>query len=288
MKNILWLFFVFWFSLLLFGLGAPRVFAAGNCTGYAWGENVGWINFNPQVGGVTVTDNSLTGYAWGENIGWINFSPTNGGVTNDGNGNLTGYAWGENVGWINFNPSGSQVVINSSGNFTGYAWGENIGWITMSGVQTSWRPGPTPAPQPAPAPEPEPEPSPVDTSFIPEGGLIRAIGDIDVYIVKYMGSKKLKRLVLSPTVFNSYGHLRWENIKDVDQSVVDVFTTSDLVRATVAGDSRVFRLFPSGDTGEKRWIRTETAFLKLGYDWDAVYTINETDRDAYVNGQDIN
>jgi large repetitive protein len=116
---------------------------------YAYGENVGWINFKPSQGpGVTVTDSVLTGYAWGENIGWIKLDPANGGVLNDGAGNLSGYAWGENIGWINFAPSGGGVKINTStGVFSGYAWGENIGWINFApsngGVTTSWRPAPT-------------------------------------------------------------------------------------------------------------------------------------------------
>jgi hypothetical protein len=112
---------------------------------YAWGENVGWINFKPSSGsGVTVTDSAVEGYAWGENIGWINLSPTNGGVINDGNGNLSGYAWGENIGWINFAPTGSGVTIDpTTGIFSGYAWGENKGWINFApatgGVKTAWR-----------------------------------------------------------------------------------------------------------------------------------------------------
>jgi len=137
----------FFISILIaFGfLVLPALVLAGNCTGYAWGENIGWINFNPSQGeGVTVTDSAVTGYAWGENVGWINLSPTYGGVTNDGSGNLSGYAWGENVGWINFNPTGSQVIIDgSTGNFSGYAWGENVGWVnfgcTYCNLNTSWR-----------------------------------------------------------------------------------------------------------------------------------------------------
>ena len=104
---------------------------------YAYGENVGWINFVPNKGpGVTVSNNKLTGFVWAENIGWINLSPsTYGGVINDGTGQLSGYAWGENVGWINFNPqvhgdaNHYGVTIDSEGNFDGWAWGENIGWI---------------------------------------------------------------------------------------------------------------------------------------------------------------
>jgi len=116
---------------------------------WAWGANVGWINFAPTHGGVTVYDDHLEGYAWGENIGWIrlgtyeggdahtyaNDAADNYGVNNDGSGNLSGYAWGTNVGWINFNPTHSQVTIDlANGSFDGYAWGENIGWIHFRGT----------------------------------------------------------------------------------------------------------------------------------------------------------
>ena len=109
---------------------------------YAWAQNVGWLNFEPNVAdpnvGLQVSSDKLNGFIWAENIGWISLSPTNyGGVLNDGNGNLSGYAWGENVGWINFNPSVAGdptdygVKIDSDGSFYGWAWGENIGWINF-------------------------------------------------------------------------------------------------------------------------------------------------------------
>ncbi|MHC4076520.1 MAG: hypothetical protein ACYSRZ_08960 [Planctomycetota bacterium] len=100
---------------------------------FAWGENIGWLNFDPSMGdGVQVASGAVTGFVWAENIGWINLSPsTYGGVFNDGSGNLSGYAWGENVGWINFEPTYGGVTIDSDGNFDGYAWGENIGWINQ-------------------------------------------------------------------------------------------------------------------------------------------------------------
>ncbi|OHA48677.1 MAG: hypothetical protein A2806_00935 [Candidatus Terrybacteria bacterium RIFCSPHIGHO2_01_FULL_48_17] len=127
--------------------------------------------------------------------------------------------------------------------------------------------------------------SPSALPVIPEGGLIRATGDIDVWIVKYVGSKRFKRLILSPHVFASYGHLRWDDVREVSRSTVDSYITSDLVRAD--GDTRVFRLFPSGDTGERRWVKTADAFNRLGFDWDAIYTINSVDRDAYIDGLSI-
>jgi len=113
---------------------------------WAWGTNVGWINFRPTDGGVTVYEDHLEGYAWGENIGWIrlgsyegggahtyaNTTATDYGVNRDASGNLSGYAWGTNVGWINFDPLHGGVTIDpATGSFDGYAWGENVGWISF-------------------------------------------------------------------------------------------------------------------------------------------------------------
>ncbi|MFA6227306.1 MAG: hypothetical protein WC631_02440 [Candidatus Paceibacterota bacterium] len=129
---------------------------------YAWGENVGWIDFAPTGGSIYVADDGLWGWVYGENIGWISLNCHNDeqtctsdeyGVANDGEGRLSGYAWGENVGWIDFGTStlGSRpygVTIDSSGDFTGYAYGENVGWISLNSangggvdykVSTNWR-----------------------------------------------------------------------------------------------------------------------------------------------------
>ncbi len=166
-------------TALSIGVGA-NVARAGNLAGYAWGENTGWINFNPSQGpGVTVTDSQVTGYAWGENVGWINLSPATGGVANDGVGHLSGYAWGANVGWINFAPIGGGVTIDPlTGEFSGFAWGENIGWISVAstgpvlyGITTSW----TGCVSADCAPTPSATPSPTATSTathtpVPNGG----------------------------------------------------------------------------------------------------------------------
>jgi hypothetical protein len=116
---------------------------------YAYGENVGWLNFEPsQSEGAHVSQTQLTGYVWAENIGWISLSCENSGscgtvnygVTNDGAGNLSGYAWSENAGWISFSCDNTSscgivdygVTIDVDGNFGGYAWAENIGWINFN------------------------------------------------------------------------------------------------------------------------------------------------------------
>ncbi|GIW65617.1 MAG: hypothetical protein KatS3mg094_136 [Candidatus Parcubacteria bacterium] len=129
--------------LFIFLLPILKAFAASIDSNYkfAWGENIGWVNFNPNNGNVQVFDDKLTGYAWSANYGWINLSPTNRGVYNDGNGNLSGYAWGEHLGWIDF----SSVKINpSTGEFSGYAIilidGSKINFDCANcKVKTDWR-----------------------------------------------------------------------------------------------------------------------------------------------------
>ena len=111
-------------AVVLWGFFSAPIALASNTDGtidstykYAWGENLGWINFGTSGGNVHVTDAGLSGYAWSENYGWINLNPSKSGVKNNGYGILSGYAWGENLGWINF----SGVAIDTEGNFTGYA-----------------------------------------------------------------------------------------------------------------------------------------------------------------------
>jgi len=141
---------------------------------YAWGEDIGWINFGTKNGGIIVKNDKITGYAWSQNYGWINLSPKNGGVSNDGKGNLSGYAWGENLGWINF----EGVKIDSDGYFSGYAIFNfngkeskisfncsNTNSCSKSNfkVKTSWKPSELHENQPQPVITSEPtQPSPTE------------------------------------------------------------------------------------------------------------------------------
>jgi len=66
---------IFVVSFLMFFASAKIVFAVGTLSGYAWSENMGWINFAPTGGGVSVNNTGeMYGYAWGENMGWISFN----------------------------------------------------------------------------------------------------------------------------------------------------------------------------------------------------------------------
>lgn len=116
-------------------------------------------------------------------------------------------------------------------------------------------------------------PSSVGAVTIPEGAIVKTANNPDVYIIKYKNNKQFKRLVLNPQVFESYGHLKWENVLTIDQKEMDAFVVSDFV--TVYGEKDVYQLVPDGDSGSK-YLTTS------GYDPDSVYTINETDFRNYI------
>jgi hypothetical protein len=116
----------------------------------------------------------------------------------------------------------------------------------------------------------------VNVSGLVDGDLMRVSGDPDVWIVKRVGTKMFKRLILNPEIFNSYGHLKWENVKEVSKAQADQFVTSDLIRQD--GTEKVFRVSsaPGADTGQKRWLNmTPAVFEGCLFDWDAIYIVNE-------------
>ncbi len=147
----------------------------------------------------------------------------------------------------------------------------------------------------------------VASAAIVEGDLIKsnatntdgtpALSSIDVYIVKLVGTKKFKRLILNPTVFESYTHFdkngngnAWDEIQTVSQAVMDTYTTSSLVRVDTDPAEKVFALAPDGDIGSKSWVNLTTAdFLSLAAseDGDSIYTINAVDGGNYTAVGDV-
>lgn len=124
-------------------------------------------------------------------------------------------------------------------------------------------------------------------TVIVDGDLIRVQGTFDIFIAKFVGTKKFKRLILNPEIFNSYGHLRWDAVKDISQATVDSFTLSELVLEVnpdgSVADPKVYRVSsaPNSDTGQKQWLNmTPAAFESAGYDWDALYKINHIEAGA--------
>jgi hypothetical protein len=116
--------------------------------------------------------------------------------------------------------------------------------------------------------------SPKNEKTINDGDIVKTANNPDVYIIKLKNGKQYRRLILSPSVFNSYGHLRWGNIKTIPSWQMNEYELSNLVQ--VAGDLTIYQLFPSGDTGERRVLDTTQL-----YDPDSIYEINVVDRDSY-------
>lgn len=102
--------------------------------------------------------------------------------------------------------------------------------------------------------------------------LIKAPNDNAIYFV----SEKLnaKKLINSETVFLSYGD-KWEWVKIVSQSTIDSYRDVRLVKT--AESNNVYYIL----NGAKRLIPSPEVFKSLGFNWNEILTINQTDLDSY-------
>ena len=132
-------------------------------------------------------------------------------------------------------------------------------------------------------------------SSLKDGDVIKTRSNPDVYIIKILPSgKKFKRLILNPDIFNSYGHLSWDNIKTVSYSTLNTFNLSKLVREVDKNGKiktgKIYMVFPQGDKGIKRYIALSAMqFRSAGGDDDAIYNINakEASETFYSTGKNI-
>ena len=122
-----------------------------------------------------------------------------------------------------------------------------------------------------------------------DGDLVRGPDGIKVYIVKtnvaHGAFSGWKRHIFNPEVFNMYGHLKWSNIKSVNQATLDAYQNSDLYSA--AGDPAVYSLEEMGSSAVKHWITDPAVFVANGYSWSQIFTVNEKERDFYVSGANV-
>jgi hypothetical protein len=105
--------------------GSPCASGAVPITGYAWSDEIGWINLSCTTGG-----------SGGTNICGVN--PY--GLCVDSSGNISGYGWSDSIGWVSANsadtsgcPGGTacQAKIGTSGIV--------VGWLkALSAVSGGW------------------------------------------------------------------------------------------------------------------------------------------------------
>ncbi|OGZ59187.1 MAG: hypothetical protein A3F94_00010 [Candidatus Spechtbacteria bacterium RIFCSPLOWO2_12_FULL_38_22] len=117
-----------------------------------------------------------------------------------------------------------------------------------------------------------------------DGDVAKTADNPDVYILKYVGAKMFKRLILNPDIFNSYGHLSWGAIKTATQAELDMYTNTNLVLEVNAdgstADPKVYAVTSAAgsDTGERRHLNVTAAeFEAAGLDWDSLYKVNHTE-----------
>lgn len=132
--------------------------------GYAWSDNIGWIDLNCSNSGVCGTNQFgfsvngsgiISGYAWSDNIGWISANssdlvgcPSGSGscIASLAGGVLSGWLKALSAdnkgwdGWISLNGTSPSYGVTqpSSCSFTGYAWGSDVvGWVDFSQAHTT-------------------------------------------------------------------------------------------------------------------------------------------------------
>lgn len=106
---------------------------------------------------------------------------------------------------------------------------------------------------------------------IPSVNLIRLKGTEEVYLLNDLG---YKRHIPNPEVFQSYGFIA-PDIADINQAEFSSYPVSSLIRRI--GNGEIYLISGSG----KKKIGTLDVAQNLGYDLNAVHTLNETDFNAY-------
>lgn len=121
-----------------------------------------------------------------------------------------------------------------------------------------------------------------------EGDIVGStnLSDPDIYIVNEYG---FKRLFLSPTIFDFYGHLRFPNVKRIDDAVLEKIPTSGLFRNCETGDHKIYALEVSGeDAAILRWVNIsgENAFASDHDFFQKVFCVNSREFSWYSKGQE--
>lgn len=123
-----------------------------------------------------------------------------------------------------------------------------------------------------------------------EGDIVGStnLSDPDIYIINEPG---FKRLFLSPTILGFYGHLKFPNVKRIDDAVLDKIPTSGLFRNCETSDPKVYAIEVSGeDTAMLRWVNI-TGEQAISEDHDffgKVFCINSREFSWYSRGQSYN
>jgi len=149
---------------------------------------------------------------------------------------------------------------------------------------------PTPTISPIPTNFPRSPVNPNKTYQLDEiydGDIIRGQGDIAVWIVKVVGEKRFKRWLFGPQIFQAYGHLGFNKVKNVSKETLSHFDSVVLIRKD--DDQKVYELtdYIPGVSATRRWVPSAEIFLQRGFDFDSIYIVNEKEYNFYKEGQSL-
>ena len=118
------------------------------------------------------------------------------------------------------------------------------------------------------------------------GALVKVVGDPKVYLL--LGNQKY--WITSEAVFNALRY-QWSWVEDVDARLLARYDMGSEITDTTRhpnhtlikyeGSPRVYKLIDD----KKSWIANEAAFLRLGYRWDRIVTVSDSEQ--YPDGPDL-
>ena len=123
----------------------------------------------------------------------------------------------------------------------------------------------------------------------PDGSLLRAEGDHRVWIIK----GGWRRHIVSPRVFDFYGHLNFDAVIDVPQATIDQYRLSAWVRVPLTEDPETWRIYEVNADSSRHWItcadpdNCAATWIQNGGNPDGIYTINQAEMDHYVLGPHV-
>ena len=112
-------------------------------------------------------------------------------------------------------------------------------------------------------------------SEICDGDLIRAQGDIAVYIVKIKNNKRFIRRFFGPQIFKAYGHLNFSKVKNVSKETLSLFSNSPYVKLHNMNDVKWLGDVVPGMSA--KLYRTTASEI----DDDSVFIVNDAEYKLY-------
>jgi len=119
----------------LYGLYIPS--SDGSVSGYAWSENIGWIDFQPS--GPYPTNPSYSAKREGNTLtGWARILSIKDAADNNNSGGWQG--WIKLSGTAQDGSSYGVKIDPATRKLSGYAWSDELGWISFDRASTTSTP----------------------------------------------------------------------------------------------------------------------------------------------------